>query len=120
MLNNQRSIVALATLVALLFVVRPDSATAQSCEEIVPTGISPESAEDYLYPLSLRINLIYLVKREMRERGEYEAELDYTFSEDFQEAIKEAQARLGEPMTGCLTWTVVSDYDPLNRPQPNE
>ena len=97
------------------------STEAWSCREIVPIGKSPYTAESYPLPLSLRRNLVYLVKTEMRRRGEYNDEgdkLSGVFYDRFKEAVARAQQNLGEEPTGCLTWSVVREYDPAQRIPP--
>lgn len=91
-----------------------------SCTKIVPAGDPPYTAESYPLPLSLRRNLVYLVKSEMKRKGEYKAEVNLTgvYYKPFKEAVARAQKRRGEAATGCLTWSIVKAYDPLRRDPP--
>ena len=82
---------------------------------MVPVG-GADSAEDYPLPLSLRRNLVYLVKEAMIRRGEYNyetlADINGVFADRFSDMIAEAQRRLGQEPTGCLTWDIVRAYRP--------
>jgi len=84
------------------------------CRTVKAAIANPEVANDYPLPLSLRRNLVYLVKREMIKRGEYEAEkldnVSGVYYESFAEAVQRVQKRLGDDPTGCLTWTVIDFY----------
>jgi len=56
----------------------------------------------------------------MKERGEYTYVLDHTFADRFRNNIEAAQNLLRENVTGCLTWSVVAEYDPLKRRPPEQ
>ncbi len=92
----------------------------ESCVTLKPRGAAPHTAEDHVFPLSLRAHIVRMVKEQMNARGEYDYAIDHTFQPRFHEAIARRQSELGEMPTGCLTWSVVRFYDPLDRKPPAE
>jgi len=106
----------------LLFLAVPVEAQPavkrEACVSIAAVGPGPHTAESYLYPLSLRAHIVRMVKEQMNQRGEYPHAIDHTFQPRFHEAVARRQAALGEPATGCLTWSVVRFYDPQKRTPP--
>ncbi|WP_171182306.1 hypothetical protein [Ruegeria sp. HKCCD8929] len=96
-------------------------AVSQACRAISAQGQPPYFAENYPLPLSLRINLIFLMKEEMAARGEYDASLSSAvFTTLLESQIKRAQARLGHEVTGCITWELIQAYDSKSRTPPPE
>ena len=92
--------------------------TDRQCQAVVAVG-GTEWAENYPLPLSLRRNLVLLVKTEMIKSGEYKDEeldtIDAVYHDRFRDAVAVAQAQRGWEPTGCLTWDVVRAYDPKGR-----
>lgn len=89
------------------------------CISLAPSGPPPHTAENYSYPLSLRANLVLMIKSEMRKAREFYGSIDMTFRSRFRAAIAQTQEKLGKEPTGCVTWAVVRYYDPHNRRTPN-
>lgn len=110
---------ALLPLLAALVLSGP--AASQGCRAISPQGEPPYFAENYPLPLSLRSNLILLMKEEMAARGEYNASLSSAvFTTLLENQLKRAQARLGHEVTGCITWALIQAYDSQGRTPPPE
>lgn len=110
-----------AFLALISILVWENSAAAQGCREVTAVGQPPYSAESYPIPLSLRVNLIFLLKEEMAARGEYDGSLSsHVFTIPLEKQIKRAQARLGHGVTGCITWELVQAYDSQSRIPPSE
>jgi hypothetical protein len=108
-------------LTTILIFFTAAQAEAQDCVGIIPAGSPPYTAEDYPLPLSLRANLIFLMKEALRDRGAYEASLtDSVFTTLLEAQIRQLQASRGEAQTGCITWDLVRDLDPLGREPPAE
>lgn len=96
---------------------------AQECRRVKPVGAPPYSAEDYPYPLSLRINLVRMMKREMAAIGRYsdpKTVKDHVFTDELEDQIKGLQAERGEPETGCITWKLVMTLDSEGHEPPLE
>lgn len=96
---------------------------AQNCRLVQPTGQPPHSAEDYPLPLSLRVNLIRLMKREMAAIGRYndpDTVDDGVFHTLLENEIRRLQAERGEAETGCITWDLVTSLDRSRRRPPPE
>lgn len=94
---------------------------ARACQAFKAVGEPPYMAESYPVPLSLRINLRLLMKRELSARGMYTYQPgDQTFSDTLRTTIKKIQRERGEEATGCITWPLVQDLDSLNRTPPVE
>lgn len=113
---------AFLPLAALLVVVGGDLA-AQDCEIVRPYGPPPYTAEDYPLPLSARINLRRLMKREMHAIGRYdspETVEDGVFHTLLALEIKRFQRERGEEPTGCITWGLVTTLDRKGRMPPPE
>lgn len=110
-----------ALLIFLAVLVCTGPAASQACRTIAAQGQAPYFAENYPLPLSLRANLIFLMKEEMAARGEYDASLSSAvFTTLLESQIKQAQARLGHDVTGCITWELVQAYDSQGRSPPPE
>ncbi len=92
----------------------PVLAQWQHCVAVVPVD-GTEWADNYPLPLSLRRNLVLLVKSAMIETGEYRLEareaLDGIFTQALNLAVEKAQKRLGQEATGCITWQLVEAYE---------
>lgn len=85
----------IALLLLLTVLVWTGPAASQACRAIAAQGQPPYFAENYPLPLSLRVNLIFLMKEEMAARREYDASLSSAvFTTLLESQIKQAQARL--------------------------
>jgi hypothetical protein len=96
---------------------------AQECRRVQALGTPPYSAENYPFPLSLRVNLIRMMKREMAAIGRYdnsETVDDGVFHTLLETEIKRLQTEQGEPETGCITWELVMALDSEGREPPPE
>ena len=94
---------------------------ARACQAFKAAGDPPYTAESYPLPLSLRINLRLLMKRELTALDKYTYKAgDQTFSDTLRTKIKGIQRERGEEATGCITWPLVQDLDSLNRTPPAE
>jgi hypothetical protein len=109
----------LISLLATASLLHAQTRSTADCISLAPAGDAPYTAEDYVYPLSLRANLVLMIKSEMRANGEFFESIDMTFRDPFHQAIARRQEALGEEPTGCVTWSVVRFYDPLSRETPN-
>jgi peptidoglycan hydrolase-like protein with peptidoglycan-binding domain len=101
-----------APLIALASIAHASPSFGENCSAIVPTVDQPKYASDYPIPLSLRRNLVFIVARALTKEGEYSGPIDGVYHTELEAAVKHAQKRLGEPETGCLTWTLVDHYAP--------
>lgn len=92
--------------------------SARQCAEITVLD-GGKWASDFPLPLSLRRNLVFLVKAAMIRSGEYAyetpANLNGVYTDRLADAVAAAQRRLGLPVTGCLTMPLVRAYDPKHR-----
>ena len=72
------------------------------------------SAEDYPYPISLRINLVVIVKRALIRSGEYTYEtldnMNTVYTDRLADAVAAAEVDLGMEPTGCLSMPLVDHY----------
>lgn len=108
---------------AVLFAIVGSGVSAQGCETVRAYGAAPYTAEDYPLPLSARINLRRLMKREMHAIGRYdspETVNDAVFHTLLGEEIKRFQRERGEEPTGCITWSLVTELDSKRRTPPQE
>ena len=113
---------AFLPLAGLLAIFGSDLA-AQACETVRPYGPPPHTAEDYPIPLSARINLRRLMKREMHAIGRYNDAAtvdDGVFHTLLRLEIMRLQRERGEDPTGCITWELVTLLDSKGRTPPPE
>ncbi len=109
--------------IAFLFAVVGSGVSAQGCETVRVYGAAPYTAEDFPLPLSARINLRRLMKREMHEIGRYDSPDtvdDAVFHTLLRDEIKRLQRERGEEPTGCITWSLVTELDSKRRVPPQE
>lgn len=108
---------------AAFFAIAGSDVSAQGCETVRAYGAAPHTAEDYPLPLSARINLRRLMKREMHAIGRYdspETVNDAVFHTLLGEELRRFQRERGEEPTGCITWSLVTKLDSKRRTPPQE
>jgi hypothetical protein len=77
----------------------------------IPKAVSAKTAEDILYPLSLRFNVVLYVKDGMKKLNRYNCstcELNGVFTTQLLSEIRDIQKAIGQEATGCITWEFVN------------